>query len=1059
MKHLKVAEIMGRGRKCALSALMLLAILAPCAQAALKYDVGGYVQDGLVLHLDGIRNVGANVPHDGSATVWANLAGGGGAMKTAYAGTGKNSSGTGRWLDNAFYMDADWYFKTIGVIPASESVTVEVFGDFTPAQPTSYPNFISVADGGNNTDCGIWMNGGALKWKLDSYGFSNSTRPTISSWDKKGFAAALDASQVVLYASGATVSNTQTGRTSGKTFPACQWNIGCNWQAGNHPGKGTYYAVRIYTNALTKAQIAANWQLDQYRFVTGIPVTNAVVATSLEGATGPEGVGAFAVDEDGYTFRAPACATVGGVAYALSGCTVASWDDATGNWGAAETRDGVFAVAVSSSDKVKITWQWKAATGSLDAGYLTEDLALRLDGIDNAGIGVHDASANVWKDLSGNGRDAFLAGNADGTSHWTDKGFYFNRNAVFATTAQFQLGNRYTIEGLVDSAKTDYPDAGVNGQVFCNSVNNLRSANTPSYNGWLYYHKNQGKWMFLAGDVTEAGWGVDNTTLSDATLSYFTAFRDGPHVSLTNSAALPPSDNWAGSTKDDVPPDDIWCFGANSATAVRSGNQWNFKGTFKSFRAYTRLLTDEELAHNRAVDEARFFGKIPETGCVVVQSAIAGLEGREPNGIYFPNGWTFTAGSATQTVRRIEWRCAGYQLQTWDKYSSTWGTQQTVACDGGNVAEYTPSGTSFASVRITWLWKPVKGIRAVSDYAVDDYVVGGAQLHLDGIDNVGVGVHNDSATVWKDISGNGRDATLTTGGAIAWTNDGYVFAGDAYFRTSASFALGTIYTMQMLVDWKRDDMQNGDRMLLAPKGGTADGAIWWKNGDGNIFFRGDNAFGSAWSACPGISKPLTATYLTSLRDGNRAAITTGTAYPTTTGTKGLANSIIDWFEGAKNNPASAGNWTVGADYQGNQRISAGVKSVRLYDRMLTEDELAWNRNVDSARYFGELGVTNVLVRTKYGDVASAAQEVLAEAPGAYTVVGSWTFSAASVKNKDGILKQVAGYYTEELDASGEWTNKIWHEGETEFAYNCETSPACVRLTWSVPPPGLILILR
>ena len=1061
MKHLKVAEIMGRGRKCALSALMLLAMLAPCAQAALKYDVGGYVQDGLVLHLDGIRNVGANVPHDGSATVWANLAGGGGAMKTAYAGTGKNSSGTGRWLDNAFYMDADWYFKTIGVIPASESVTVEVFGDFTTTQPTTHPNFISVADGGSTTDCGIWMNGGALKWKLDSYGFSNSKRPTISSWDKQGFAAALDASQVVLYASGTTVSNTQTGRTSGKTFPACQWNIGCNWQADNHPGKGTYYAVRIYTNTLTKAQIAANWQLDQYRFVTGIPVTNAVVATSLEGATGPEGVGAFAVDKDGYTFRAPACATVGGVAYALSGCTVASWDDATGNWGAAETRDGVFAVSVSSSDKVKITWQWKAATGSLDAGYVTKDLALRLDGIDNAGVGVHDASANVWKDLSGNGRDAFLAGNADGTSHWTDKGFYFNRNAVFATTAQFQLGNRYTIEGLVDSAKTDYPDAGVNGQVFCNSVNNLRSANSPSYNGWLYYHKNTGKWMFLAGDVTEAGWGVDNTTLSDATLSYFTAFRNGPFVSLTNSVAIPPSGQWAGGAKDDVPPDDIWCFGANSATAVRSGNQWNFKGTVKSFRAYTRLLTDEELAHNRAVDDARFFGKIPETGCVVVQSAIDGLEGRESSGTYFPDGWTFSAGAGTQTVRGIKWQCAGYQLQTWDAATSTWGAQQTVLRNGENAVEYTAAATSAAlpSVRLTWLWKPVSGIRTAADYALADYAVGGLQLHLDGIDNVGVGVHNDSATVWKDLSGNGRDATLTTGGASAWTKDGYSFAGDAYFRTSASFTLGTIYTMQMLVDWNSNNMDGQNRMFLAPQGGTADGAIWWKNQDENIFFRGDNSFGSAWNACPGISNPLTATYLTSLRNGNRAAITTGTSHPKTTGTKGKANSIIDWFEGAKNNPASAGNWTVGADYHGNQKISAGVKSVRLYDRMLTEDELAWNRNVDSARYFGELGVTNVLVQTKYRDVASAAQEVLAEAPGAYTVVGSWTFSAASVKNKDGILKPVAGYYTEELDASGEWTNKIWHEGETEFSYNCETSPACVRLTWSVPPPGMILILR
>ena len=44
------------------------------AFAALKYDVGDYVQDGLVVHLDGIRNVGANAPHNPKSTIWVNLA-------------------------------------------------------------------------------------------------------------------------------------------------------------------------------------------------------------------------------------------------------------------------------------------------------------------------------------------------------------------------------------------------------------------------------------------------------------------------------------------------------------------------------------------------------------------------------------------------------------------------------------------------------------------------------------------------------------------------------------------------------------------------------------------------------------------------------------------------------------------------------------------------------------------------------------------------------------------------------------------------------------------------
>ena len=44
------------------------------ANAALKYEPDSYVQDGLVVHLDGIRNVGANRRHDSSVNHWENLA-------------------------------------------------------------------------------------------------------------------------------------------------------------------------------------------------------------------------------------------------------------------------------------------------------------------------------------------------------------------------------------------------------------------------------------------------------------------------------------------------------------------------------------------------------------------------------------------------------------------------------------------------------------------------------------------------------------------------------------------------------------------------------------------------------------------------------------------------------------------------------------------------------------------------------------------------------------------------------------------------------------------------
>ena len=42
-------------------------------EGLVTYDVGDYVQDGLVWNYDGIRNAGANADHDPSATTWVNL--------------------------------------------------------------------------------------------------------------------------------------------------------------------------------------------------------------------------------------------------------------------------------------------------------------------------------------------------------------------------------------------------------------------------------------------------------------------------------------------------------------------------------------------------------------------------------------------------------------------------------------------------------------------------------------------------------------------------------------------------------------------------------------------------------------------------------------------------------------------------------------------------------------------------------------------------------------------------------------------------------------------------
>ena len=75
------------------------------------YDVDCYVQDGLVLNYDGIRNAGPDADHDPDATTWKNLGTGGATYDMVQGGTAANSG----WTDGkGFHFAGDAFFKSGG---------------------------------------------------------------------------------------------------------------------------------------------------------------------------------------------------------------------------------------------------------------------------------------------------------------------------------------------------------------------------------------------------------------------------------------------------------------------------------------------------------------------------------------------------------------------------------------------------------------------------------------------------------------------------------------------------------------------------------------------------------------------------------------------------------------------------------------------------------------------------------------------------------------------------------------------------------------------------------
>ena len=113
----------------------------------------------------------------------------------------------------------------------------------------------------------------------------------------------------------------------------------------------------------------------------------------------------------------------------------------------------------------------------------------------------------------------------------------------------------------------------------------------------------------------------------------------------------------------------------------------------------------------------------------------------------------------------------------------------------------------------------------------------GLQLYFDGINNTANG-HSNTTTIWKDISGNGNDATITGG---TWNTDSLLFDGvddsaDVSFNTDFSPAT-TVQCTYLLKDanaafvWS---FYNDTTTNYRFAGGYRSGTIYVKNDSGGV---------------------------------------------------------------------------------------------------------------------------------------------------------------------------------------------------------------------------------
>lgn len=202
--------------------------------------------------------------------------------------------------------------------------------------------------------------------------------------------------------------------------------------------------------------------------------------------------------------------------------------------------------------------------------YITDGLVAMWDGEWNAGWGVHDENAIVWKDLTGNGHDWSMTDNYSwGENHLNITGKCGIGNWIIP----YQFSTSETVVSVSKDGVCILMEAYTINSRPRQSIAMKKQIGRVGINN--YYHRG-------------AVW-ADLTNKHSYSITATEAFQDG---------ISQPATDWD------------W-FGTGSTTQSLLGGEivntvYNFKGQCYNIRIYNRYLSNEEIAHNYAIDKERF---------------------------------------------------------------------------------------------------------------------------------------------------------------------------------------------------------------------------------------------------------------------------------------------------------------------------------------------------------------------------------------------------------------------------------------------------------------------
>ncbi|MBP5545356.1 MAG: hypothetical protein ILM98_14890 [Kiritimatiellae bacterium] len=315
-----------------------------------------------------------------------------------------------------------------------------------------------------------------------------------------------------------------------------------------------------------------------------------------------------------------------------------------------------------------------------------------------------------------------------------------------------------------------------------------------------------------------------------------------------------------------------------------------------------------------------------------------------------------------------------------------------------------------------------------SNYAARENLL----LQLDGIRNVGLlKAHDGNAAQWIDLAAGNRVSfgNKTGSGVVSeWADDGYVFGGGEIGRLADAINPGSAFTIQLVFDADKST-QTANYPFFFDCGSDNCGFYTYKVDTNNqLIFR--------VKAVSGVSdvsiKPWTGRhyYATALYDKGVSSV-----FETETGTVTAGSTTTSVGYRAF---TIGGRW-LGTASDNDRYLNGTIKAVRIYNKVLSAEELSQNRALDDARFFNGIPVTNVVIATAVAGLEGN------EETGAYAFdAEGYTFSAPQKATLNGNNYICAGYTLETWDGAA-WSAPVRNDGARAVAFT-DTS-AKVRLTW------------